>query len=210
MATIRDLQARLHALGYNPGVIDGIDGPKTQSAYIKAKAARGRKGIFEKHGLHRVHLHWTAGAYGDIALERRAYNLLVLEDGKVVMGDYAPEANASTSDGRYAAHTRAANSGAIGVALDGMHGARENPFFAGPFPITAVQVRKMAQLVADLCDTYDIPVTRYSVLTHAEIEPTLGIKQRNKWDIRWLPGMPRAGGAIEVGDKIRELIKAEL
>lgn len=206
----RDVQARLHALGFDPGKIDGVDGPKTQKAYAEAEVARGRRGVFDSRGLHRIHLHWTAGAYGDIALERKHYHILILENGRAVMGDLAPEANADTSDGQYAAHTRAANSGSIGVAVDAMAGAQYSPFSTGPYPITKAQMEGLACEVANLCETYDIPVTPYSVLTHAEIEPTLGIRQRNKWDICWIPGMTRPGDPVEVGNAIRQMIRAKL
>ena len=208
--TTRDLQARLLALGFDPGSIDGQYGPKTEKAFNEASTKRGARGVFDSKGLHRVHLHWTAGAYGDIALERKHYHVLVLENGRAVMGDLAPEANADTTDGRYAAHTRAANQGAIGVAVDAMAGAQYSPFSAGPYPITEAQMDGLASEVANLCDTYDIPVSKYSVLTHAEIEPTLGIKQRNKWDICWIPGMNRPGDPVEVGNAIRQMIRAKL
>jgi len=211
--TYRDLQARLHALGFNPGAVDGINGPKTTAALHKAcrhHSTRYVKDLFHKSGLHRIHLHWTAGAYGDISLERSSYHILILEDGKIVMGDLKPEANADTRDGQYAAHTRAANSGSIGVSLDAMGGAMERPFTPGRYPITSKQLDSLADVVADLSDTYWIPVSRYSILTHAEVEPTLGIKQRNKWDITWIPGMSRPGDPIAVGDKIRAMVERRL
>jgi len=126
------------------------------------------------------------------------------------MGDLAPESNADCRDGSYAAHTRAANSGAIGVSLDAMGGAVESPFNPGKYPITWPQLNRMAVEVANLCDTYDIPVSRYSVLTHAEIQPTLGIRQRWKWDITWLPDMSKPGDPIAVGDRIRDMIRKEM
>lgn len=204
----RDIQARLNALGYDAGPVDGINGTRTKEALKKAK--RERRTVFHRSGLHRVHIHWTGGAYGDIALERSHYHLIILDNGRAVTGDLKPEANADCSDGQYAAHTRAANSGSIGVALDAMGGAVESPFDTGKYPITHRQLKRMAIEVANLCETYDIPVTRWSVLTHAEIQPTLGIKQRWKWDITWLPGMDKPGDPIEVGDMIREMIRKEL
>lgn len=206
--TVRDVQARLNALGYDAGVVDGLQGPKTKRAYRKAQSEMGR--IFHPSGLHRVHMHWTGGAYGDIALERAHYHVIVLEDGKVVMGDLKPEANANTKDGQYAAHTRAANNGSIGIAVDAMGGAKESPFNHGKYPITKIQLKSLAVEVANLCDTYDIPVSRWSTLTHAEIQPTLGIRQRWKWDIDWIPGMDKPGDSIVVGDMIRNMIRKEL
>jgi hypothetical protein len=61
-------------------------------------------------------------------------------------------------------------------------------------------------LVADLCRTYGIPVTRETVLTHAEVEPTLGVKQRGKWDLTRLPFRRDLVGALPVGDYMRERV----
>lgn len=209
----RDVQARCAALGVDPGPIDGIPGPMTRAAVEKAMEQRGvdrPEMLFHPSGLHRVIMHWTAGAYGAIALERRHYHLLVTCTGQIVMGDLAPEANADCRDGRYAAHTRALNTGSIGVAVDAMGGAVERPFDPGPYPITEEQAQALVRAVADLCLTYDIPVSRYSVLTHAEVQPTLGVWQRNKWDITWLPGMEKPADPLVVGDMIRAGIKDQM
>ena len=65
----------------------------------------------------------------------------------------------------------------------------------------------MTQLVFDLSDRYDIPITPETILTHAEVEPTLGVKQRGKWDITWLPDMDQAGNAVAVGDLLRQKVR---
>lgn len=211
--TTLDVQARLHALEFDPGPLDGLMGPRTRAALDAALAQRRVRSsaeLFHPSGLHRIILHWTAGAYGDIALERASYHLLILEDGRVVPGDWKPEANATCVTGRYAAHTRALNTGSIGVALDAMAGAIEHPFSAGRYPVTSVQLDALATEVADLCITYDIPVSRWSVLTHAEVQPTFGIWQRAKWDITWLPDMTAPGDPVAVGDRLREMIRARM
>lgn len=207
----RDLQARLAALGHDPGPIDGLDGRLTRAAAAAAMDELGVGsvgGLFHASGLHRIIIHWTAGAAGLIALEREHYHLIVGQDAKVHSGALKPEANADVSDGSYAAHTRALNTGSIGVAFDAMANAVEAPFHPGPWPISSEQVSAMAELVADLCETYWIPVSRYSVLTHAEVQPTLGVWQRNKWDVTWLPGMSAPGDAVEVGDLLRARISS--
>ncbi len=209
--TTRDIQARLAALGYDPGPIDGLDGPKTRAAIAEALKVQNVKRVeelFHASGLHRIILHWTAGAEGLIELEQQHYHLIIDRSGRTHTGALKPEANASCHNGRYAAHTRALNTGSIGVALDAMAGAIESPFEPGEYPITQVQVQALAEAVADLCDTYQIPVSPYSVLTHAEVEPTLGVKQRSKWDITWLPDMTKPGDPVDVGDKLRSLIAA--
>ena len=209
MLKIFDLQCRLAALGHQPGPLDDLWGPRTEAALRDAAAAARRDPadwrawIIHPSGLHRIVMHWTAGAYGDIALERRAYHVLIARDGRAVMGDYAPEANADCTDGRYAAHTRALNTGSIGLSIDAMAGAHERPFDHGPSPITEAQVAGLVREVADLCLTYSIPVSPYSVLTHAEVQGRLGVAQKAKWDITWLPGMTAPGPATAVGDRLR-------
>lgn len=207
----RDYQARCLALGIDPGPLDGVWGQKTKAAVQKAMDQAGvssAEDLFHPSGLHRVVMHWTAGAYGEIALERRHYHRLIMPSGRVISGDLMPEANADCSDGSYAAHTRALNTGSIGVSLDAMGGAKQSPFDPGAWPITDAQIKALAEEVADLCATYDIPVSRWTVLTHAEVQPTLGVRQRSKWDITWVPGMDRPGDPVEVGDMLRDRIRA--
>lgn len=208
--SVRDYQARCWAYGIDAGPIDGIMGSKTRNGINKLMKLKGvdrKEDVFHHSGLHRIHMHWTAGAYGDIELEREAYHVIILEDGDVVMGRHKPEANRSTSDGQYAAHTRAANSGSIGISVDCMAGAKEAPFDPGYAPMTVVQLESMCREVANLAETYDIPISRYSTLTHSEVQPTLGIRQNWKWDINWIPGMAKPGDPIRVGDVIRNKIR---
>lgn len=156
--------------------------------------------------MKRIILHWTAGWNTASDLDREHYHAIVEGDGNVVYGKYRPEDNESTST-PYAAHTRALNTGSIGVAVAGMVGATESPFYRGKAPINKTQIVAMADLVAELALTYDIPVTRKTVLTHAEVEPTLGVWQTGKWDINWLPGEDAPLDPIEAGDMIRSLVK---
>jgi len=158
--------------------------------------------------MKRIHLHWTGGGHTPNASDLKHYHFVIAGNGDVVQGNLAPESNLDVSDGQYVAHTRKANTGAIGIALAGMFGAVERPFDPGTSPITTDQLASMAVMVAELCETYDIPVTRKRVLTHAEIEPTLGVKQRGKWDITWLPGMAGPGDPVSVGDRLRDMVKA--
>ncbi|MDN3713462.1 peptidoglycan recognition family protein [Paracoccus cavernae] len=135
-------------------------------------------------------LHWTAGADGVTHHEADSYNFLIGRDGTITPGKHAPEAQIPPlRKGSYAAHTLNANGNRIGVALDAMGDANERPFRAGRFPITELQLDVLVTFVADLCLKYRIPVTRRTVLSHAEVQPTLGIRQNGKWDISWLPGM---------------------
>ena len=159
--------------------------------------------------MDRIIIHWTAGTHKASATDLKHYHFIVEGDGNVVAGDLPPEANKSTST-PYMQHTRALNTGSIGVAIAAMHGAQERPFKAGKHPITQVQIDAMAALCADLCETYDIPVSRQTVLTHAEVQPTLKVWQRGKWDVTWLPGMKTVGDPVEVGNTLRDMVRVEL
>lgn len=157
--------------------------------------------------MKRIIMHWSAGGHKASALDKKHYHFIIEGDGKIVAGDKPPEANLSTKDDDYAAHTLGANTSAIGVAVAAMAGAQERPFSAGRSPITTAQVTALASLCRDLCKLYNIPVTRETVLSHAEVQPTLGIKQKGKWDIAWLPGMDRPGDPVQVGDTLRKMIR---
>ena len=161
--------------------------------------------------MKRIIMHWTAGTHVVSALDREHYHYIIDGDGAVHAGKHPVSANAGPlKSGAYAAHTLNLNTGSIGVALAAMVGAVERPFNPGRHPITQAQVEALAKLCADLCRDYNIPVSRQTVLTHAEVQPTLGVAQRGKWDITWLPGMTAAGNPVTVGDEIRSLILAEL
>ena len=156
-------------------------------------------------------LHWTAGADGVTHHEADSYNFLIGRDGTITPGKHAPEAQIPPlRKGSYAAHTLNANGNRIGVALDAMGDANERPFRAGRFPITELQLDVLVTFVADLCLKYRIPVTRRTVLSHAEVQPTLGIRQNGKWDISWLPGMDAPGDPVAVGDQLRARILAAM
>lgn len=147
--------------------------------------------------------HWTGGGPKASHIDRMHYHYLVQSDGTIVPGDHPPSDNLNTRDGDYAAHTLNANTGRIGVALCGMMGAVERPFMAGASPINWTQINALCGLLADLCRRYSIPVTRQAVLSHAEVQPTLGIPQRGKWDVCWLPGMAAVADPLVIGDRIR-------
>lgn len=161
-------------------------------------------------GLHGIVMHWTAGGHKASALDRKHYHFMVEADGNIVKGDRRPEDNLNTADGTYAAHTLNANTGRIGVAVCGMMGAVERPFNPGKSPLTWPQVNALTALAARLCAQYGIPVSRETVLTHAEVQPTLKIAQKGKWDITWLPGMAAAGDPVAVGDRLRADISKAL
>ena len=160
--------------------------------------------------MKRLIIHWTAGTNAVSDLDRQHYHFIIDGGGKVHEGTFRPEDNLDVRDGKYAAHTLNCNTGSIGVAVAAMAGAVERPFSAGRFPITLKQVEALARLCARLCAQYEIPVRRETVLSHAEVQPTLKIQQRGKWDIAWLPGMAKPDDPVKVGDFLRAKISGNM
>ncbi len=160
--------------------------------------------------MKRIIMHWTGGGYRASVTDRRHYHEIVEGDGARVEGDFLPEANRKIKTGKYAAHTRKLNTGSIGLAMAAMHGAIETPYKEGRYPITRKQFDAFCEMVAEYCDTYGIKVTRRTVLTHAEVQGTLGVWQRAKWDITVLPSRNGPDDAVEVGDAIRKRVQIEL
>lgn len=160
--------------------------------------------------MQRVIIHWSEGRNLSNDTDRAHYHLLIEQDAKgvvkVTRGDHSIADNASTSDGIYAAHTRNCNTGSIGVALCGMMGCEEKPFSSGPAPITKAQWDTMVQVIAVLCQRYDIPLTARTVLCHGEVQRNLGITQKGKWDpMRW-PWAPEVPGS-KIGDLLRQAVR---
>ncbi len=156
--------------------------------------------------MDRIIFHWTGGAHTPSNLDKQHYHFIVDGAGNVHPGRYPVEANRKPVKGQYAAHTLNCNTGSIGVAVAAMAGAVERPFAAGSHPITPAQVDALVALSRDLGKQYGIPVTPQTMLSHAEVQPTLGIRQRGKWDIAWLPGMAKPGDPVAVGNKLRAMV----
>jgi hypothetical protein len=159
--------------------------------------------------MKRVIVHWSAGAYRASALDKTHYHILVEGDGTIVAGTNAISSNAAPPREPRASHTLNSNTGSIGVAVCCMADARESPFNPGPFPMTRRQWDVLAEVVGELCATYQIEVTAATVLAHGEVEKTLGIKQRQKWDplvLPWVPTMPRTA----VMEGFRERVRVHL
>ena len=161
-------------------------------------------------GLTRLIYHWTAGTHKASDLDKQHYHFIIEGDGTVVPGVYKPEDNASTKDGKYAAHTLNCNAGSIGVSLACMAGALEVPFTSGKYPMTKAQWDAGVKLGAELCKRYRIEVTPQTVLSHAEVQGTLRIKQRGKWDYTRLSWAPDVRGATNCGNLLRNSIEKEL
>ncbi|HUU99267.1 MAG TPA: N-acetylmuramoyl-L-alanine amidase [Phycisphaerae bacterium] len=160
--------------------------------------------------MSRVHIHWTAGTHNASENDRKHYHVLWNGDGEAVRGVPSIKLNEAPAKKGYAAHTLGANSGAIGVSMCCMAGAKERPFSSGKYPMTEAQWAAMIDGVAQLAKRYGLPVTPATILTHAEVQPNLGIKQRGKWDITRISFDPSVVGYKAVGDKLRREVAATL
>lgn len=215
------LQRRLVSLGFDPGPRDGVWGPRTLAAVNAAldrlAPAPTVVGDFVASPawmpwakMDRIIWHWTAGTNKANSIDKKHYHVLIEGDGKLIRGDHSIDDNEAPIRGAYAAHTLNCNTGSIGVSLCGMRQAKESPFQPGPSPITREQWEMLSRLLAELCKRYAIPVLNSTVLSHAEVQGTLGIKQRNKWDITRLPWDRSVVGATQVGNQMRAMVKALL
>jgi peptidoglycan hydrolase-like protein with peptidoglycan-binding domain len=156
--------------------------------------------------MKRIICHWTGGSYRGGALARKHYHFTFNGDGTEVVGDHSISANArNLRPGRYAAHTSKCNTGSIGLSVACMHKAKEHNF--GKYPMTEAQFEAMCAKAARLCEQYDIPVTARTVLSHAEVQPTLGIRQAGKWDFTRLPFKPELKGHKACGDYMRGRVR---
>ena len=136
-----------------------------------------------------VTLHWTGGTGMPTKYELSRYHFLVDENCEVWEGDMPPEANKSPLDPAiYVRHSGGFNSDNIGIGLCGMVGAQESPFVPGPHPVSMGQFDKGAEVAAEMCDIYEIPVKEGRVQLHSEILPFYG-RGKYKWDVNWVEGM---------------------
>lgn len=163
-----------------------------------------------KADMKRIHIHWTAGGHSANSVDKNAYHVLIEGDGNIVKGDKSIAANARGSGMRQASHTKKANTGAIGVSMCCMRRAKEAPFDAGPSPMTETQWNKMTEVVAELAQHYDILVTPRTILTHAEVQPNLGIRQNFKWDVTRLAFDDEIRGHADVGEHMRTMIASHM
>jgi hypothetical protein len=198
--------AEIKAFQKSKGLVaDGIIGPKTRAAMASTSPPVPPS---VKSGLKRVIAHWAVTKYKADTISKQHYHKIYEGDGTEVNGIFRPEANIVCVNGRYAAHTRGCNTGSVGVSCAAMFGAMsvDKP---GSYPITEKQFDAMCAGIARLCAKYGIAVTPKTVLSHAEVETTLGIKQRGKWDIAVLP-FAGLKTAKTCGDEMRRRVSGYL
>lgn len=161
--------------------------------------------------MQRVILHWTAGNHKASTDDRKHYHILIEGNAELVRGIPSIALNSLPKVKKgYAAHTKNSNTGSIGVSLCGMVGAKERPFVPGIAPLTPAQWNMASTVVAELCRKYSIAITPKTVLSHAEVQTNLGIKQLGKWDIAILPFDRAFDTARECGDRFRREVQAKM
>lgn len=153
--------------------------------------------------------HWSGGGHKANAVDLRSYHVLTEGDGAIRYGVDIALNSGSLKPG-YAAHTRANNTGNIGLTMCGMAGARESPWHPGTAPLTTVQWNAHVLVTADLCDFFKIGVARHRVCFHAEVPIHLGIAQAGKWDVIRLPFDESVRGAVAIGDRWRDEVLSAL
>ena len=208
--TAREYQGRVNGIMGGPMlVVDGVMGPNTRKGIkeaMKIKGVRNAKDLFTR-GVRGVIWHWTAGANGFIELERNSYNFLFSTTGDVIDGNHTiqEQVNYDWREGVGASHTRSMNTGWIGCSVDAMAGAKQTrPITWGSHPITWEGIDAMLDWTMDLCEEYGIPVSPWTTLSHAEVQPTLGVRQKWKWDYACLPGDTVCRDPVVIGNILRD------
>jgi hypothetical protein len=209
--TTRYVQARVNALANKEVLkVDGMTGPKTRKAVAEAMAARGvrtKAGLFHDTGMVGIVWHWTASHHEVTADDLAHYN--DVHDVKGNSYDGAARAehqlNYDWRKGIGVSHTRNLNTGFIGQSVAAMAGAEGWPSLKwGKSPLTWEGIDAMLERSAEYCREFDIPVSPWSTLSHAEVQGNLGVAQRNKWDYMVLPGMKKVTTARACGDILRK------
>lgn len=191
-------QTRFNSLNFPQLLkVDGKLGPITDKAISTYGALK-----LDFNKPQRIHWHWTGGKYHASSYDKEYYNYLIDGDGVVHKGHHSVEDQCT---GKGASHTRLANTGAIGVAVCGMFKATPNDI--GHYPVTEESINSLFELTRELCEKHDIRVSPWTTLNHAEVESNLNIMQKNKWDIRFLPGYEGIKPARYVGDEMRKKVR---
>jgi peptidoglycan hydrolase-like protein with peptidoglycan-binding domain len=161
--------------------------------------------------MNRLVMHHTGGAHRPNTTDLRAYHRVTDGTGRVHAGKFAVEANAPgrIQRGQHAAHTLNLNTGSIGAAIAAMgEGQWATPSASKWFP-TATQIDGFLMDCAKLCEEWHIPVQRETCLSHAEVQITLRVTQRNKWDFDYPFAFIKTNtrDPVAIGDELRQEIR---
>lgn len=184
--------------------------------------------------ISRVYLHQSAEAYGCID---GSYNAVIaLVDGAwEIAASHTPRDNArSTLDADYARHTYYRNTGAVGIAINGLDTPGASPTNFGRDPIQLHSIEFLCAGAAAYCSAYGIDSLgvsyeddpykgEHTILTHAEAANLTGSPPQydrygpaplgtvERWDLATLVQAPSSvlvtsDHASIVGDALRERI----
>lgn len=214
--SVRDYQIRCNSLAL-PGStvlkVDGMNGPNTRrqiSIVMNAMQVDDAEDIMDPSGIFRIHWHWAASTYTVNWNVVKHYNGVFDKDGNKHDGGTPPQQQAVYLPGKYGvSHTFNANTGAVGLSVAAMAEAKVTNWGTGvvdqgKYPLTWEGIDGMLKETVKLCREFDIKPSPWTTITHAEVQTNIGIKQKNKWDIRVLPDNPtKLLGEKEAGDMLR-------
>lgn len=160
--------------------------------------------------MNRIIMHHTGGTYTPNNTDRRAYHQITDGDGRTHQGQFPIEANAPGRivRGQYAAHCFRLNSGSIGASMACMGGGQWNNPRGGRWFPTNAQIDGFLRNCAQVARQWSIQIDRRTLLSHAEVEPTLGVAQRAKWDFDYPLGFVKTQtrDPVAIGDELRQEI----
>jgi hypothetical protein len=158
--------------------------------------------------MNRIVPHHAASSYEASQKALNSYHRLVDGAGNIINGKFAIEANAPGKrlmSGYYAAHTAKLNTGSIGVSILAMGDAQWSKPFGGKYPVRLVQVEALVKETAQLAIDYSVECDRRTILSHAEVEITLGVAQKGKWDFDYdMWGKSSSRDPVGLGDEFRQ------
>lgn len=164
--------------------------------------------------MNRLTWHHSGGGYKPSETDLLHYHFVIDGDGEVHHGNHTVDENSSglrLIEGHYAAHTWKLNSGNIGAAVAAMAGGQWADPYGCKAPVRNVQIDSLITLSAALVVTYDVAVDREHTLSHAEVQPTLGVTQRNKWDFDYDPRRKLSTrDPVLIGDELRQELLIKL
>jgi hypothetical protein len=208
----------------------------SQNAPIDAGALAAARSLYTKITqvppslLSRIYLHWSVEPMNCVDA---SYNIVVNmpEPGHFALSVAADPANNApgVNNDPESSHTYMRNTGAVGIALDGMDGATEDNF--GPDGVTVMGLTFLCAATAAVAKKYDIDITGISsaapyggelnVLTHAEAGNLCGnpaqyapygpqpIGDGERWDLAaFIAGPADATTAGQCGSALRALAHA--
>jgi N-acetylmuramoyl-L-alanine amidase len=157
--------------------------------------------------MEKIVVHWTAGSYSVSSYDKDHYHFLIDNHGVGHKGTNPVSGNARNNPkGKVTSHVKNMNTGSIGITVCAMAEAIENPFNAGPYPITQEQWDGLMLAVAQLADFYEIGVAPDRILMHGEVQQNCGVQQDGKWDIGRLPFKLELKNSRACGDYMRSLV----